>query len=86
MFDAINNFENAVARRGLYRVWIRAHEGENAALISLWIDPVMGAFETNSVTEAACDMEAAPDLPLRSAARAIEADRNRAALVGHAAR
>lgn len=74
MFDA-NCFENAAARRGLYRVWIRAHEGENAPLISVWIDPAMRAFEASAGTEAACDMEIAPDLPLRSAELPINTDR-----------
>lgn len=83
MFDA-NYFENAPARRSLYRVWIRAHEGENAALVSIWIDPAMRAFEPSAATEAACDMEIAPDLPLRSAERASEADRT--ALAGYVIR
>jgi hypothetical protein len=74
MFEA-NDFENAAARRGLYRVWIRAHEGENAALISVWVDPAMRAFEPSAGTEAACDVETAPDLPLMSAELAINADR-----------
>jgi hypothetical protein len=73
MSDIISNFENATARRGLYRVWIRAHEGENAALICVWIDPAMRAFEPSGEEEA-CDFETAPDLP----------HRNSAVLPGHA--
>jgi hypothetical protein len=83
MFDAISNFENAVARRGLYRVWIRTHEGDNAALTSVWIDPAMRALEP-SATEQVGELEAAPDLPPGSAPWVIEPSRNSAVLLGHA--
>jgi hypothetical protein len=33
------------SRRGLYMAWIRAHEGPDAPLVSVWIDPDMTAFE-----------------------------------------
>jgi hypothetical protein len=85
MFDTISNFENAVARRGLYRVWIRAHEGENAALISVWIDPAMKAFDP-SAEEQACGLEAVPDLPPGNAPWFVEPHSKSAALLGHAAR
>lgn len=45
MFNDISNFTNVTARRGLYQVWIRAQEHENARLVAVWIDPQMRAFE-----------------------------------------
>ena len=45
MSKGINSFESFGARQGLYRVWIRAHEGQHAPLVSIWIDPQMRAFE-----------------------------------------
>ena len=45
MFGDINNSESYVARGGLYRVWIRAREGQHPPLVSIWIDPTMKAFE-----------------------------------------
>jgi len=44
MFDFILNRKNSVARPSIYCVWIRAHEGENAPLIRVWIDPSMSMF------------------------------------------
>ena len=41
MFDFIFNRKNSVPRPSLYCVWIRAHQGENAPLIRVWIDPSM---------------------------------------------
>jgi hypothetical protein len=35
-----------VPPQGLYCVWIRAHDGENAPLIRVWIDPSMTLFES----------------------------------------
>jgi hypothetical protein len=46
-------------RRDLYCVWIRSHEGPNAPLVSIWIDPEMRVFETN-VTEIPRDPSIAP--------------------------
>lgn len=40
--------KNFVLRPGLYCVWIRAHEGENAPLISVWIDPSMSTFDSQA--------------------------------------
>ena len=37
-----------VPRQGLYCVWIRAHDGENAPLIRVWIDPDMTMFESRA--------------------------------------
>jgi hypothetical protein len=54
MFNDINNFESLAARGGLYRVWIRAHEGQHPSLVSVWIDPAMAAFEPRGAKEA-CD-------------------------------
>ncbi len=45
MFGDINNSESYVTRGGLYRVWIRAHEGQHPPLVSIWVDPTMKAFE-----------------------------------------
>jgi hypothetical protein len=46
MFHFIFNRHNSVPRPSLYCVWIRAHEGENAPLISIWIDPTLSAFKS----------------------------------------
>jgi hypothetical protein len=54
MFDfIINNSKNSrrknsVPRPSLYCVWFRAHEGENAPLIRVWIDPSMSMFESQA--------------------------------------
>lgn len=36
---------NLVNRVGLYRVWVPMHDNGQAPLISIWIDPMMTAFE-----------------------------------------
>ena len=48
MFDFKNNSSNCARRPSLYCVWIRAHEGENAPLIQVWIDPTMSQFESQT--------------------------------------
>jgi len=48
MFDFIFNRKNSVPRPSLYCVWIRAHEGENAPLIRVWIDPEMSMFDSQA--------------------------------------
>jgi hypothetical protein len=48
MFDFILNRKNSVPRPSLYCVWIRAHEGENAPLIRVWIDPAMSMFDSQA--------------------------------------
>ncbi|HEV2523018.1 MAG TPA: hypothetical protein VGT24_11610 [Candidatus Acidoferrales bacterium] len=53
MFDFIKNIKdlgrkNSVPRPSLYCVWIRAHEGENAPLIPVWIDPSMSMFDSQA--------------------------------------
>jgi hypothetical protein len=48
MLDFILNRKTAVPRPSLYCVWIRAHEGENAPLIQVWIDPSMTAFDSQA--------------------------------------
>jgi hypothetical protein len=53
MFDFIVNRnksgrKNSVPRPSLYCVWIRAHEGENAPLIRVWIDPSMSMFDSQA--------------------------------------
>jgi hypothetical protein len=37
-----------VLRESLYCLWIRAHEGEDAPLIPVWIDPSMTTFDTRA--------------------------------------
>lgn len=46
MFDIIKNRKTLMPHRGLYCVWIRAREGDNAPLIRVWIDPSMAMFES----------------------------------------
>jgi len=48
MFDFIFNRKNSVTRPSLYCVWIRAHDGENAPLIRVWIDPSMSMFDSQA--------------------------------------
>ncbi len=36
---------NLIKRTGLYRVWVPLHDDGQAPLISIWIDPMMTAFE-----------------------------------------
>jgi hypothetical protein len=48
MFDFIFRRKNNVPRASLYCVWIRAHEGENAPLIRVWIDPSMSMFDSQA--------------------------------------
>jgi hypothetical protein len=48
MFDFILNRKNSVPRPSLYCVWIRAHEGENAPLIRVWIDLAMSMFDSQA--------------------------------------
>ena len=48
MFDYIFNRKNSVPRPSLYCVWIRAHQGENAPLIRVWIDPSMSMFDSQA--------------------------------------
>jgi len=48
MFDFKNNLSVLIRRQTRHCVWIREHEGENARLIQLWIDPEMTAFETRT--------------------------------------
>jgi len=53
MFDLIINSKdsgrkNSVPRPSLYCIWIRAHEGENAPLIRVWIDPSMSMFDSQA--------------------------------------
>lgn len=63
MFDFIFNRKNSVPRPSLYCAWIRAHGGENAPLIRVWIDPEMSMFDSQARVHE-------PDL---AAARAAEA-------------
>jgi hypothetical protein len=45
MFNNTITLPNFANRQGLYRVWIRANEAQDAPLVSAWIDPEMRAFE-----------------------------------------
>jgi hypothetical protein len=46
MFDILKNRKNLVPHKSLYCVWIRAHGGDEAPLIRVWIDPSMTMFES----------------------------------------
>ena len=46
MWDFISNRKTLVPHKSLYCVWIRAHGGEDAPLIRVWIDPFMTMFES----------------------------------------
>jgi hypothetical protein len=48
MFDIITNRKTLVPHKSLYCVWIRAHEGDDAPLIRVWIDPSMTMFESQA--------------------------------------
>ena len=48
MISNNNTLQNLTSERALYRVWIRAHEGPNAPLVSVWIDSQMRAFEADA--------------------------------------
>jgi hypothetical protein len=48
------NFEGFINHTGLYRVWVPLRNDGQAPLISVWIDPMMNAFEPQ-----ACDERAA---------------------------
>jgi len=48
MFNFIFNGKNSVPSPSLYCVWIRAHEGEDAPLIRVWIDPFMSMFDSQA--------------------------------------
>ena len=48
MFKFITGRWNSVPYASLYCVWIRAHEGENAPLIRVWIDPSMSMFDSQA--------------------------------------
>lgn len=41
-----NVLKQLVPPQGLYCVWIRAHDGDDAPLIRVWIDPSMTMFES----------------------------------------
>jgi Carboxypeptidase regulatory-like domain len=52
MFDIITNREMLKPSRGLYCVWIRANQNENAPLVRVWIDPSMKMFESGTNEQA----------------------------------
>ena len=58
MFDFISNRKALVPSKSLYCVWIRAHEGENAPFIRVWIDLSMTMFESRAKVQES-DVEAA---------------------------
>jgi hypothetical protein len=45
MTNSAEGFENFTTRPGLYRVWVPLRDDGKAPLISIWIDPMMTAFE-----------------------------------------
>ncbi len=51
MIDILKNSGRVTPRPGLYCVWIRASEGENAPLVSVWIDPSMAIFESEEAQQ-----------------------------------
>src|ERR1700676_182113 len=52
MFDILTNRNKTMPGRGLYSVWIRADQTENAPLLRIWIDPSLKAFESGANDEA----------------------------------
>ena len=58
MFDLITNGKTLMPRVRLYCVWIRAHGGDDAPLIRVWIDPSMTMFESQAKVHEP-DLEAA---------------------------
>src|ERR1700730_3388500 len=52
MYDIITNRNTLVPRRGLYCVWTRTNQKENAPLIRIWIDPSMKMFEPGADEQA----------------------------------
>jgi hypothetical protein len=44
-----NNVGNMISNRGLYCVWLETRGGGITRLVSLWIDPLMKAFEAHDV-------------------------------------
>jgi hypothetical protein len=48
-----NSVQNMISNRGLYRFWLETQEGDITRLVSLWIDPLMKAFEPHDALRAA---------------------------------
>src|ERR1700730_2335049 len=46
MFDILTNRNKTMPGRGLYSVWIRADQTENAPLLRLWINPSIKPFKS----------------------------------------
>lgn len=64
-----NNLENLTASRGLYCIWVPAHEGEPTPLVARWIDPQVEASQTHE-DEDRCAKEEARQTWLRMSSRA----------------
>jgi hypothetical protein len=47
MTNHISNSSKFNDRKGLYCVWVPAHNGGKAPLISIWIDPKMTPFDAS---------------------------------------
>jgi hypothetical protein len=47
MTNRINNSTKFNDRKGLYCVWVPAHNDGKAPLISIWIDPTMTPFDAS---------------------------------------
>ena len=63
MFEFIFSHRKSVPHASLYCVWIRAHEGPDAPLIRVWIDPHMSMFDSQATVHQ-------PDLERARAAEA----------------
>ena len=48
MFKFFSQGWTSVPHASLYCVWIRAHEGKDAPLIRVWIDPSMTMFDSQA--------------------------------------
>jgi hypothetical protein len=61
MFNNTSTLPTLANGLGLYRVWIRANEAQNAPLVSVWIDPQMRAFEAQMKAPCALPIESEHD-------------------------
>lgn len=73
MLSRKNKLHDFTPSQRLYCVWIRAQEGANAPLVSVWIDLDMSAFATNTA-EASDSASAEPLVASAGEAWAAEDD------------
>ena len=69
MFDFNSNGNHRARRPNLYCVWIRAHEGENAPLIQVWIDPTMSQFEAQNGAHVPDQIDVNAEAPVANSIR-----------------